>query len=60
MRIVEPISESPELSGGIVIAAGYLNGSQRYQNVFLDMVNALILRRAFTEQADQLTGDRHK
>jgi hypothetical protein len=41
----------------IVVAGGYLNGSQRYQNVFLDMVNSLILRRAFTEQTDQLSGN---
>jgi hypothetical protein len=39
----------------IVVAEGYLNGSLRYQNEFLDTVNSLILRRSFGEQADKLT-----
>jgi hypothetical protein len=37
----------------IVVAGGYLNGSGRYQNEFLNMVNALILRRAITDQIDE-------
>jgi hypothetical protein len=41
----------------IVVAGGYLNGSVRYQNAFLDMVNAVILRRGFTEQSAQLTSN---
>ncbi len=38
----------------IVVAGGYLNGSLRYQNEFLDTVNALILRRALADQADKV------
>ena len=33
-------------TSNIVIAQGYLNGSHRYQNEFLDLVNSVILRRA--------------
>jgi hypothetical protein len=33
-------------TSNIVIAQGYLNGSHRYQNEFLDVVNSVILRRA--------------
>lgn len=43
-----------DYTSNIVIAGGYLNGSQRYQNEFLDTVNSLILRRALAEQAAKL------
>jgi hypothetical protein len=33
-------------TSNIVVAQGYLNGSHRYQNEFLDLVNSVILRRA--------------
>jgi hypothetical protein len=39
----------------LVIAGGYLNGSLRFQNEFLDAINSLILRRSFGEQATKLT-----
>lgn len=38
-----------DYTSNIVVAAGYLNGSVRYQNEFLDMINALILRRSLAE-----------
>lgn len=38
-----------DYTSNIVVAGGYLNGSVRYQNEFLDMINALILRRALAE-----------
>jgi hypothetical protein len=50
---VKPVTG--DYTSNIVIADGYLNGSQRYQNEFLHTINSLILRRALTEQADQLT-----
>lgn len=40
-----------DYTSNIVVAAGYLNGSVRYQNEFLDMINALILRRSLAEHA---------
>jgi len=52
---VKPVTT--DYVSNIVVAAGYLNGSVRYQNEFLDMINALILRRALTEQAAQFTGN---
>lgn len=51
---VRPVTT--DYTSNIVVAGGYLNGSQRYQNVFLNMVNSLVLRRTFTEQAEQLAG----
>lgn len=45
---VKPVTV--DYASNIVVAGGYLNGSVRYQNQFLDMINAVILRRAFTEQ----------
>ena len=39
----------------VVIAGGYLNGSLRYQNEFLDTINSLILRRSLGAQAGKLT-----
>lgn len=36
-------------TSNIVIAQGYLNGSHRYQNEFLDVINSVILRRALAE-----------
>lgn len=33
-------------TSNIVVAQGYLNGSHRYQNEFLDVVNSVVLRRA--------------
>lgn len=44
-----------DYTSNILVAGGYLNGSQRYQNEFLHTINSLILRRALAEQADQLT-----
>jgi intein/homing endonuclease len=38
-----------DYTSNIVVAGGYLNGSVRYQNEFLDMINALILRRALAD-----------
>lgn len=35
-----------DYSSNIIVAQGYLNGSARYQNEFLDMVNGVILRRS--------------
>lgn len=49
---VKPVTT--DYTSNIVIAGGYLNGSVRYQNEFLDMVNSLILRRALTSQAGKL------
>jgi hypothetical protein len=46
-----------DYTSNIVIAGGYLNGSQRYQNEFLDTINSLILRRALAEQADRILTD---
>jgi len=43
-----------DYASNIVIANGYLNGSVRFQNEFLDQVNSLILRRAFAEHASKL------
>lgn len=50
---VRPVTT--DYTSNIVIAEGYLNGSLRYQNEFLDTINSLILRRAFEDQADKLT-----
>jgi hypothetical protein len=36
-------------TSNIVVAQGYLNGSHRYQNEFLDVVNSVILRRALVQ-----------
>lgn len=33
----------------ILVAQGYLSGSHRYQNEFLDVINSVILRRALAE-----------
>lgn len=33
----------------IVVAQGYLSGSHRYQNEFLDVINSVILRRALAD-----------
>jgi hypothetical protein len=52
---VKPVTV--DYTSNIVIAGGYLNGSQRYQNEFLHTINSLILRRALAEQADQLTSN---
>ena len=41
----------------IVVAEGYLNGSVRYQNEFLNTINSLILRRSLAEQAPRLTAN---
>jgi hypothetical protein len=49
---IKPITT--DYVSNVVVAGGYLNGSQRYQNEFLDTVNTLILRRALAEQADQI------
>jgi hypothetical protein len=51
---VKPVTT--DYTSNIVVAGGYLNGSQRFQNEFLNMVNSLILRRALTDQAEQLAG----
>jgi len=48
---VKPVTT--DYTSNIVVAGGYLNGSVRYQNEFLDAINSLILRRAFTHQAKQ-------
>jgi hypothetical protein len=50
---VQPITT--DYASNIVIAGGYLNGSLRYQNEFLDTINSLILRRSIGEQAATLT-----
>jgi hypothetical protein len=50
---VKPVTT--DFTSNIVIAGGYLNGSERFQNEFLSTVNALILRRGLGEQADRLT-----
>jgi hypothetical protein len=50
---VQPITT--DYVSNIVVAGGYLNGSLRYQNEFLDMINALILRRALADEADKPT-----
>lgn len=44
---VQPVSV--DYSSNIVIAAGYLNGSVRFQNEFLERINAVILRRALSK-----------
>jgi hypothetical protein len=44
---VEPVTT--DYVSNIVIAGGYLNGSLRYQNEFLNTINALILRRSLAE-----------
>jgi hypothetical protein len=43
---VQPVSI--DYVSNIIVAGGYLNGSLRYQNEFLSLVNALILRRSLT------------
>jgi hypothetical protein len=50
---VRPVTT--DYTSNIIIAEGYLNGSLRYQNEFLDTINSLILRRSLAEQTDQLT-----
>lgn len=52
---VKPVTE--DYTSNIVVAGGYLNGSQRYQNEFLDQINALILRRALAAQTERLIAD---
>jgi hypothetical protein len=49
---VKPVTT--DYTSNIVIAGGYLNGSQRYQNEFLDMINSMILRRTLGAQVDLL------
>jgi hypothetical protein len=46
-----------DYTSNIVVAGGYLNGSVRYQNEFLDTINSLILRRALTAQVDWFTSN---
>lgn len=43
-----------DYASNIVVAAGYLNGSERYQNEFLSTINSLILRRGLGQQSAQL------
>ncbi|MBC7975772.1 MAG: hypothetical protein H7138_12410 [Myxococcales bacterium] len=50
---VKPVTT--DYVSNIVVAAGYLNGSLRYQNELLSSINALILRRSLAAQVDQLT-----
>jgi hypothetical protein len=50
---VKPVTT--DYVSNIVVAGGYLNGSVRFQNEFLDQVNSLILRRSLAEQAGKLT-----
>jgi hypothetical protein len=38
-----------DYASNIIVAQGYLNGSSRYQNEFLEMVNKVILRRALKD-----------
>jgi len=49
---VKPVTT--DYVSNIVVAGGYLNGSIRYQNEFLDTINSLILRRSLSEQLDKL------
>lgn len=44
---VKPVTT--DYTSNLLIAGGYINGSVRYQNEFLDTVNSLILRRALTQ-----------
>lgn len=43
---------SIDYTSNIVVAGGYLNGSVRYQNEFLDNINAIILRRSLAGYMD--------
>lgn len=45
---VKPVTY--DYQSNIVVAQGYLNGSSRYQNEYLDMINSIILRRALPEE----------
>lgn len=46
---VKPVTT--DYTSNLLIAGGYINGSVRYQNEFLDTVNSLILRRALGQSA---------
>jgi hypothetical protein len=50
---VQPVST--DYVSNLLIAGGYVNGSLRYQNEFLSVINALILRRSLSEQIDTTT-----
>lgn len=43
-----------DYTSNIVVAAGYLNGSERFQNEFLSTINSLILRRGLGQQSARL------
>lgn len=43
---------SIDYTSNIVVAGGYLNGSVRYQNEFLNTINSIILRRSLAEYMD--------
>lgn len=45
---------SMDYVSNIVVAGGYLNGSERFQNEFLSAINSMILRRGFSDQAAKL------
>jgi hypothetical protein len=48
---VKPVTY--DYQSNIVVAQGYLSGSSRYQNEYLDMINSVILRRALSEEVFQ-------
>jgi hypothetical protein len=52
---VKPVTT--DYTSNIIVAGGYLNGSARYQNEFLDTINSMILRRAFAKQLNLLTSN---
>jgi len=50
---VQPVTT--DYTSNLLVAGGFVNGSLRYQNEFLDTINSLILRRTLGEQVEQLT-----
>lgn len=46
---VKPITT--DYASNLLIAGGYINGSERYQSESLEMINSLILRRALTQRS---------